>query len=200
VSDDLHTATLHRLIDRIHESDSAALEELFQSAAQRLERLARSMLRKFPCVRNREQTGDIVQEAAFSLLPALRQLKFSTTREFFGLVAEHMRRRLLDLHRRHVQPHRNHAPLPGPAEAILATDEDEELDRWQALHEVVANLPADQREAFSLRLYHGCSNEQIAALLQVSTRTVTRLLLRAQFFLTQQLGNQPAEESSSPKE
>ena len=80
-----------------------------------LERLARAMLRNFPCVRKREETSDVVQEAMMSLVTALRQLTFSSTREFYGLIAEHIRRRLLDLQRRHAQPHRDHLPLGAAA-------------------------------------------------------------------------------------
>jgi RNA polymerase sigma-70 factor (ECF subfamily) len=190
---DLHTTELRHLLDRSQKGDPAALEELLRRAGARMERLARAMLRSFPTVRQREQTGDVVQEAMLSLLAALRRLSFSSTREFYGLAAEHIRRRLLDFKRRHGHPHRNHQPLPeahGQAGANLAGDDSDDLDRWEALHEAVANLPADQREVFSLRLYHGWSNEEIADLLQVSTRTIMRLWLRAQIALAEQLGEQ----------
>ena len=98
--DDLRTTQLRELIDRLQRGDAAALDELLRRASARLERLARSMLRRFPNVRRQEQTADVVQEASMSLAGALRQLSFSSTREFYGLAAEHIRRRLLDLARR----------------------------------------------------------------------------------------------------
>jgi RNA polymerase sigma-70 factor (ECF subfamily) len=191
---DLHTTELRQLLGRFQGGDPSAIEELLRRVARRLERLARAMLRNFPTVRSREQTGDVVQEAMISLMRALRQLSFSSTREFYGLAAEHIRRRLLDLHDHHARPHRNHEQLPeaeGQAGAGVAAAESDDLDCWQSLHEAVETLPANQREVFSLRLYHGWSNEQIAECLQVSTRTVIRLWIRAQIALTARLGDQP---------
>jgi RNA polymerase sigma factor (sigma-70 family) len=194
VTSELHTVELRHLLERFHHGESAAVEELFRRAADRLERLARGMLRKFPQVRQREQTVDLLQESMLSLLAALRQLSFSSTREFYGLAAEHMRRRLLDLHRRYAQPHRQLQQLAqsgceGERVIDQSASDGAELDRWQALHEAVALLPADQREVFSLRLYHDWSIDEIAALLQVSTRSVTRLWHRAQLQLSEQVGN-----------
>jgi RNA polymerase sigma-70 factor (ECF subfamily) len=203
VPSELHTTALRLLVQRFQEGDARALNELLQRAAGRLERLAGAMLHRYPRVRQREQTADVVQEAMLSLVGALRQLTFCSTREFFGLAAEHIRRRLLDLNRRYSQPHRTHAPLAedaGQDERLVAPGADEdELDRWAALHEAVAGLPVELREVFSLRLYHGWSIQEIADLLQVSTRTVTRLWYRAQVRLTEQLAEQPlpGEESGS---
>jgi RNA polymerase sigma-70 factor (ECF subfamily) len=186
LSSDLHTTELRALLDRVDASDPAALEELFRRAAGRLERLARAMLRNFSLVRQREQTADVLQEAMLTLLGALRQVHFSSTRDFFNLAAEHIRRRLVDLSRYHGRAHRRHEPLaPGHADEIAAEAED--LDAWEELHQAVAALPAEEREVFSLRLYHGWTVEQVADLLRLSRRTVTRLWLRAQLRLAEQV-------------
>ncbi len=187
---ELQTTVLGDLLARFQEGDPRALDELLSRAAGRLERLTRAMLRRFPQVRQREQTADVVQEAMLSLVAALRELSFDSTREFYNLAATHIRRRLLDLQRRHAQPHRDHqalGDLAGEAER-MAPPEDHELERWAALHEAVERLPAELREVFSLRLYHGWSMEEIAGLLQVSSKTVTRHWLRAQLRLNELLG------------
>src|SRR5262249_27843071 len=149
MNSELHTTLLNALLDRVRQGDREALDELLRRAAARLERLARSMLRRFPGVRQREQTGDVVQETALGLLGALRDLHFSSTREFYGLVSEHVRRRLLDLARRYARPVNDPVPLAsdgstdgGPCQP----EDDGELDRWQALHEAAEALPADCRE------------------------------------------------------
>jgi len=182
-ADDLHTTRMRLLIDRIHLGDRAALEELLRRSAARMERLARSMLRRYPQVRGHEQTADVVQEATFSLLAALQQLKFDSTRELYGLAAEHIRRRLLDLARRYRRPGREHRPLEEGAAAEAGSPSDADLELWEALHGAVEKLPADQREAFGLKLYHGWEQAQIAELFGCSTKTVQRLLLRAQLRL-----------------
>jgi RNA polymerase sigma factor (TIGR02999 family) len=190
---ELHTTALRQLLARFHNGDAAALNELFERATRRLERMARAMLRRFPQVRQREQTGDVVQEAALGLVGALRQLSFSSTRDFYALAAEHIRRRLLDLNRRHQKPHRDHLSLGRGAGVVdrVSADSEAELELWADLHEAVETLPAELREVFCLRFYHGWGLPQIAELLDVSTRTVTRLWLRAQMALTGRLADRP---------
>lgn len=192
---ELQTTELRNLLHRFQAGDGSALDELIRRAASRLERMARSMLRRYPSVRQHEQTADVVQETVLSLIGALRQINFASTREFYGLAAEHIRRRLLDLARRHRRG--NQVPLDhaaGESGQIPAPESEDDLDRWQALHEAVAALPPDQREAFSLRFYHGWGMQEVADLLQISTRTVTRLWLRAQVALGAKLGAPLPEE------
>jgi RNA polymerase sigma factor (sigma-70 family) len=75
---------------------------------------------------------------------------------------------------------------------------DGDLDRWQALHEAAESLPADQREVFGLRFYHGWSNDEVAHTLNVSTKTVTRLWDRATVALRTRLGGRPLPEGVEP--
>ena len=185
---DLHTTMLNALLGRVRQGDREALDELLRRAAARMEALARSMLRRYPRVRRHEQTGDVVQEASLSLLAALKQLHFGSTRELYGLAAEHIRRRLLDLARRYDNPVRSPVPLSAGGEPSAPHVEDGDLERWQALHEAVEALPTDCREAFSLRFYHGWTVAEVAGLMRASTRTVLRLWSRAQLTLSERLG------------
>src|SRR4051794_29968311 len=96
----LHTEDLPDLLARLRGGDRSAGDELIRRAGRRLETMARGMLRRYPAVARREQADDVLQEATASLLAALRTLEVADTRSFFGLAAEHLRRRLLDLARR----------------------------------------------------------------------------------------------------
>src|SRR5262245_45174180 len=118
---DLHTTVLRQLLARYRQGDRAAADELLRRAGQRLEVLARQMLRRFPRVRAGEQTGDVLQEAVISLLGALRELDLRSTRDFYNLAAAHLRRRLLDLARRQ---RRRGEQVPVPAEELPAPAED----------------------------------------------------------------------------
>jgi hypothetical protein len=73
------------------------------------------MLGRFPTVRRWADTGDVLQSALVRLLGALKQVDVPSTRAFFGLAAEQMRRELLDLARHFHGPHgygaRHAAPL-----------------------------------------------------------------------------------------
>jgi RNA polymerase sigma-70 factor (ECF subfamily) len=101
----------------------------------------------------------------------------ASTADFFRLAAEQIRRELLDLARFHRRrPTINH-PLDGGKLDVPdhnAPDE-RDLDRWQALHERVEQLPVDLREVFSLTFYHGRTQAEIAEVLRTSERQVRRL-------------------------
>ena len=58
-----------------------------------------------------------------------------------------------------------------------APDLDRRFDRITAFHEAVAELPVEkEREVIGLTYYHDWSQQEIAALFQVSVRTVQRWL------------------------
>jgi RNA polymerase sigma-70 factor (ECF subfamily) len=71
----------------------------------RLERLAHAMLARFPNVRRWADTGDVLQNALVRLLRSLKEVDVPSTRDFFGLAAEQLRRELLDLARHFYGPH-----------------------------------------------------------------------------------------------
>jgi RNA polymerase sigma-70 factor (ECF subfamily) len=86
----------------MHAGDASAEEELLRAAGDRLERLAKRMLRSFAKVRRCADTSDVFQEAVMRLLRSLRQFDRAPTsvRDFLGLAAIHIRRELLNLARR----------------------------------------------------------------------------------------------------
>jgi RNA polymerase sigma-70 factor (ECF subfamily) len=172
-----HTAQLHRWLDRMQAGDLSAREELLRSLGDRLERLARKMLGRFPDVRRWVETDDVLQNSLLRLLRALRDVRPPCMRDFFGLAAEQMRRELLDLARHYYGPHgqgANHASN-GPGTEPADPDEGpEELERWYAFHQEVGRLPNEEREVVGLIFYHGWTQAEVAELFQVSERTIRR--------------------------
>ncbi|HEX4590960.1 MAG TPA: sigma-70 family RNA polymerase sigma factor, partial [Gemmataceae bacterium] len=177
--------------------DEEAINDLLTAYWGRLERLARKMLGRFPDVRRVAETGDIVQGALVRLVRALGRLDVPSTRAFFGLAAEQMRRELVDLARHHFGPHGDGAhnagsihpeddAVPGhePADPAVPAD----LERWHAFHEAVARLPADMREVVGLAFYHSWTQPQIAELFGVSVRTIHRRWRSACLALNKELG------------
>jgi RNA polymerase sigma-70 factor (ECF subfamily) len=98
-------------------------------------------------------------------------------RDFIGLAAEQIRRELLDLARRYKGVRFVRAPggtdTPPPEPAAPEPDP-AELERWCALHEAVAQLPAEEREVVGLAFYHGWTQARIAELFGVDERTIRR--------------------------
>jgi RNA polymerase sigma-70 factor (ECF subfamily) len=195
----LHTTQLRRWVERIRAGDLSARDELLRATHDRLERLARKMLRRYPAVKRWEETGDLLQNAVLRMLRALRDVDPTSVRGFFGLAAEQMRRELLDLtrhyHTRRMQRLRCVADADGsnsgsavpdpPAE----TEDDDELEKWCAFHEGVERLPADEREVVGLIYYHGWSQSEVAEHLCISKRSVQRHWVAAMLKLHARLKN-----------
>jgi RNA polymerase sigma-70 factor (ECF subfamily) len=192
----LHTTQLHAYLDRIRAGDREAADALLRQVCNRFERLARSMLRRFPNVQRWADTGDVLQGALVRLLHTLKAVRPEGTRDFVNLAAVHIRRELLDLARHY----RRCVDRPGEGERGEAPgnvpdlqDAVEDLDLWTAFHEHVELLPAEEREVLGLTFYHGWSQAQIAELFQVDERTVRRRWRAALLRLGKALGDRLPE-------
>ncbi len=199
-SPELTTERFKRLLKQTREGNLFAREELVRASADRLERLARSMLRRFPNVGIHDQTGDIVQGATMRLLRSLNKVDPPSLRDFYNLAALEIRRELLDLARHYRHQNAHARPLDAhPLERSShdagydpPSDDDSVagLDRWTAFHEQIERLPPELREVMSLTFYHGWTQQQIAELLQVSDRTIRRYWRDARRQLTEKLGGE----------
>lgn len=194
----LHTAHLQDCLRRMHAGDAVAEDELLRAAGDRLERLARRMLRDFPNVRRCADTDDVFQGAVLRLLRSLRQLDRApaSVRDFLGLAAAHIRRELLDLARRCATAKRRGDVRLDVADSSTGLDpaasvEDrDELDDWRRFHEAVEKLPVQEREVIGLRFYHGWSEADIADLFGITERTVRRRWAAACTRLSDALGGE----------
>ena len=178
------TTQLVQWVDRMRAGDASARDELLRGFQGRLEALARKMTSRDRRVARWVDAEDVLQNALLRLLRALESVKPESTRAFFGLAAEQIRRELLDLARHYYGPEGEGAnqdsagPRPGdsrprpdpPAPDALSDD----LERWARFHEEVARLPAHEREVVDLIFYHGWTRAQVAELFGVHERTVRR--------------------------
>jgi RNA polymerase sigma factor (sigma-70 family) len=178
------TTVLVELLERMKGGDLAASDELIRAFQGRLEQLARKMFVRHPGVGRWVEVEDVLQNSLLRLLRALESIRPASTRAFFGLAAEQMRRELLDLGRHFYGAQgigANHASgvddassnRPGFDPADRGNDEGD-LERWCQFHEQVAKLPAQDREVVGLIYYHGWTQAQVAELFQVNVRTVRR--------------------------
>jgi RNA polymerase sigma-70 factor (ECF subfamily) len=188
----LDTVEMRQFVQRWQSGDAAAADALFRLIGQRLEHLARRMLRGYPNVRPWADTADVLQGTVYRLLNTLRRLQPPSTRDFFNLAAAHVRRELLDLARRYARrelpPGGDSAGSAGPVDP--SWENDEELELWSRFHEAVEELPPEEREVFSLSFYHAWTQQQIADLLGVTERTVRRRWQTACLDLNRRLGGQ----------
>ena len=173
------TNRLDAWLVRLQHGDDGALNELILYFQRRLEGLARKMLKGFPVVAAKEQTVDVLQEALIHLPTALRSLvtkeggpagaKTFKAADLSRFAAVLIRRELIDLANRHRQ--RLGDLPPGDARKGM-TWNPARLAEWTEFHEIAAKLPQELREVFDLLYYGGLKQEEAAALLGVSDRTV----------------------------
>jgi len=196
------TTEIQIRLDRLRAGDGAAIDELLTGAADRLNRLARKMLRDFPGVARWEQADDVAQNALIRLDRALRAVAPPTARDFFRLAAAQIRRELIDMARHYYGPRgpgAHHSsqtgradsdggePLPSPPDT---TYDPGKLAAWAEFHSAVDSLGEDDRELFDLLWYQGVSQAEAAGLLRVSERTIHSRWLAARVRLNDSLGGQ----------
>ena len=210
ISQEDHTQILQGWLDQLRQGNTSRLDEvraaILAHAGQRLEQLARRMLRKFPRVSRWEQTGDVLQNAMLRLHRALDTIQPDSPQRFYGLAAAQIRRELIDLARYHFGPEgeaaHHHTDViatgDGPPEGPLAhasdtTGEPTTLIAWAEFHEQVEALPEALREVFNLLWYEGMNQRDAGAILNVSERTIKNRWRDAKILLRERLAGQSPE-------
>lgn len=190
-------------LTKLSSTDDAAFSEarrqVIQLAGDRLEILARKMLRGFPRLRRWEQTGDVLQNSMLRLHEALVSIRPESVRQFFGLAATQIRRELIDLSRHHFGPegdaanHHTDGYQLSP-EALSTVDQSPDvsseptsLAEWSDFHEAVKQLPDSEREVFELHWYQGLDQKAVAKILGVTDRTIKSRWRNAKLLLRQSL-------------
>ena len=202
-----HTTQLIGLLDLMRAGDQTARQRLIEHACERLRGLARKMLRRYPKVHRWEETDDVFTAAVAKLHRALETVQPESPRHFYNLAATQIRHVLLDLARRYYGPEglgSHHDTAAGPTEddpspryeQADTTGEPGSLAEWTEFHEQVEALPEEEREVFNLIWYEQMTQEEAAAVLVVTTRTIRRRWQAARYRLTKaRLGEALPDES-----
>lgn len=176
------TLMVQRCLDRYHQGDEQAGQDLIQAAWGRLYALAGKMFHREDRLHRWVDVEDVLQNALVRLWSSLRHVKPTSVRELYGLAATQIRRELIDLARHYFgawgtganhesrvqQSSSENAPDPHQEQQ----DTPEQLQKWTAFHEAVEALPPMEGEIVSLLFYHGWLRADVAELLQISVRTV----------------------------
>jgi RNA polymerase sigma-70 factor (ECF subfamily) len=189
-------------LDALRAGDPAAKEDLLRVTRERILLMVRRMLHRYPDIRRWEESDDVLQNVLLRLHRTLAKVPLESPRHFLALAAVQVRRELIDLARHYFGPQgvgANHAtpdatcPDAALAEAAYAGPADDCGARvsWQELHEQTAALPDEERESVDLLWYHGMSQQEAAALLGVSVRTVRRRWQAARLRLAVALRGEP---------
>jgi len=209
MSDADHSTEIQNCVNRLQAGDRSALDDLLNRATLRLGRLARKMLADFPGVHRWEETDDVLQNATLRLCRALEQVHPPTVADSFRLAAVQIRRELIDLSRHYFGAEGigvHHASLgaagqgvggagdgsfDAPAAGVHPSDVTHDpqcLAAWTEFHVQAEALPPEEREPFELLYYQGLTQEEAAAILGVSGRTIKRRWTAARLRLAESLG------------
>lgn len=188
---------LQGLIDLARDGDARAKTLLLDHSCERLLRLTRKMFRGYPGLGRWEQTDDVFQNSLIRLHRALSQVDLESVRHFFNLAAVQIRRELLDLKKHHfglegraTHHHTDHQPSDDAGGAVSATaEEPEDLSQWTEFHAAVEHLPEQLREVCDLLYYEGLTQDEAAALLDLSPRTLKRRWHEAKLLLHETLSS-----------
>lgn len=162
----------------------AAKAELIASTVDWMRSLTRRMLGGSPGIRRWAETDDIVQGACLRLYRALGAVQPNDPQHFVRLAALQVRREVIDMSRRlgspdsfaanHETNGQNRDSHPVLDAATDSAEEPARLADWTRFHEIADSLPEAERDLFGMVWYVGLSQDEIAALLGCSPRTVRR--------------------------
>jgi RNA polymerase sigma factor (sigma-70 family) len=192
------TAQVQLRLDRLLAGDAAAGGELLGIVYERLNRLARKMLRDYPGVARWEETEDVLQNALVRLARALKATSPPTVPDFFRLAGALIRRELIDLARHHYgrRAGGGRRKVEGaiddgsdPRAPSESTYDPERLALWTEFHRQVDRLEDCDREIFDMLWYQGLDKAEAAAVLGLTERTVNRRWLTARLKLSALLGD-----------
>ena len=172
--------------------DKKAPERLMPLVYDELRRLARIFLAKERGAHTLQPTA-LVHEAYLRLVDQTR-VNWQNRAHFYGIAASMMRRVLIDHARAHATEKRGGAmirlsiddvqiPLEQRAAGLLALDE--ALER-------LAQMDERKCKVVEMRFFAGLSDEEIAEVLGVTTRTVLRDWKTARLWLYRELSQNPS--------
>lgn len=172
--------------------DPNAPARLMPFVYDELRRLARAFLNKERGGHTLQPTA-LVNEAYLRLVDQTR-VSWQNRSHFYGIAASMMRRVLIDHARAHAAEKRGGAhlrlslddvQLPLEQRAAAFVDLDEALER-------LARMDERKCKIVELRFFGGLSDEEIAEVLEISTRTVLRDWKTARLWLYRELSFDPA--------
>ncbi len=178
------------LLSEASTGKAPAVERLYPLVYDELRRLAQSHLQR-ERVDHTLQATALVNEAYMKLIDQTR-VDWQNRSHFFAIASRAIRRILVDYARARGREKRGggwqrvgitgllNAPVDGPSIDMLALNE--------ALERLASDHP-DKVNVVEMRFFSGLNNEEIAAVMNVSTRTVERHWQFARAWLYRELTN-----------
>jgi RNA polymerase sigma factor (sigma-70 family) len=173
------THLLNDLVGRVRRGDPAARRALLDAACGRLRRLAAHILSgSFRDLAVRHDLDSVVHDTWLRLAQALESAEPESVEHFFRLAAQKVRHVLLDMvERRGREPASLHtADGAGIGGRTL---DPARLAEWTEFHRRAAALPDDERAVFEMHYYLDLPQAEVASVLGLHPKKVSRLWLAA---------------------
>ncbi len=181
------TAEITKLLARLNDGDQDAAEPLLTHVYAELRRLARGQLGRVPSQVTLQPTA-LVHEAYLRLVDQ-DGADWQGRQHFFAVCARAMRQVLIDQARARAAVKRGGDRQRQPLDAVVIEIEERAVDLL-SLEEALTRLSAmDQQlgRIVELRFFAGLDHREVAAVLELSTRTVERGWRTARAWLHQEL-------------
>ena len=173
-----------RILASLRAGDEAALDRLFPLVYQELRSLARRQLRRGPHGATLQATG-LVHEVYLKFAGA-GAVDAASRGHFLGIAARAMRQVLIDQARARLAQKRG-----GEWQRTTLSDGDDAVDVAPddvlALSDALDELEPRQRQVVEFRFFAGMEEQEIAAILGVTERTVRRDWVKARAWLFRSL-------------
>ncbi len=184
-----------RLLAAVRAGDASALDRMMPLVYEELRMLARRQMRREYGARTLHATA-LVHEAYIKLVGSAN-LDANNRAHFLAIMARAMRQVLIDAARKRNAQKRGagarHATLWDGEHAVEL-----QLDELLALDAALQGLDERQRQIVEYRFFAGLEEQEIAAVLNVSDRTVRREWVKARAWLYRHL--YPSPRSTEPAE
>jgi len=166
--------------------NQAALDALIPLVYDELRRLAgRYMRRESPG--HTLQTSAVVNEAYLRLVNQ-KSVQWQNRAHFFGIAAQLMRRILVDHARSRSRAKRGGgAQMVSLVEQVVIPNEVEEVIALDDALKNLAEMDPRKSQIVEMKFFGGLTNEEVAAVLKVTPRTVERELRKAKAWLNRAL-------------
>jgi RNA polymerase sigma-70 factor (ECF subfamily) len=184
------TQDLRDLIERLRSGDESARREILDRVYHRLQRITAAMFqRDFPRLQARHELNSVVDEAWIRLTRALETTQPASPAEFYGLMFHKVRQVLLDLASRQTREDARFLQLktdsdgqPGGSQIKQIADSTHDPARlafWTEFHQQVESLPTPQKMVFDFHYLAEIPQVEIARLLDLHPKQVSRLWIAA---------------------
>ena len=180
---------VREILLQIREGDTSATDRLFAYCLERFRLLSRRIFNTRRDLHHLEESDDLLQDTLIRLNGAVTKLHPETTRALMTLALQHIRWALRDIAR---ELRRKAKDLPLIDSEIIHADphslgEPHTLLEWEHFHKTVEQLPNEEKQVFDALYYGGASQEEVAEMLGISTRTVKRRWRSARMLLHEKL-------------